>query len=225
MVTVREWKERYADGDFDAKDRNVQVEAGWFDWKCDDLMLAAKTKKLAGFITRLKDGGKLDLDALRVSFVNAEPDGGSPHDEVRFSDAEGLVWRATLNESRFKDADGKNWHAFDVRDVGTGEPVFACDTVVQLARWFNEPVPTNDESTFQIKAGFTTPELAAAVAADSLENFGVEVVLKTVQKKYFRSRREALAWLSGQLPVAEQGAILVVVYGDDATVGYTVEPQ
>lgn len=59
-ITVREWIKRFNNGDFNKKDCSTQVEAGWFDWFCNDDSLSKRLKKMGNVIKEIKNDYILD---------------------------------------------------------------------------------------------------------------------------------------------------------------------
>lgn len=39
-ITVKEWIEKFNNGEFDKADYETQCAAGWYDWFCSDYALA-----------------------------------------------------------------------------------------------------------------------------------------------------------------------------------------
>lgn len=81
-ITVREWIQKFNNGDFDKKDRSTQVEAGWFDWFCTDDSLSKRLKKMGNVIKEIKND--YILDNYYLWFKNNCPCYYPLYDDVRF---------------------------------------------------------------------------------------------------------------------------------------------
>ena len=87
-LSIREFLAKLDNGDFDVRDRDVQIEAGWYDWFCADESLMKKTKALGRRLKRLLGGKKINLDDHYVFFKNNCPVNGRLYDDFRICDKE-----------------------------------------------------------------------------------------------------------------------------------------
>lgn len=135
-ITLREWINKYNNGEFLNVNRKTQIEAGWFDWFCKDTSLAAKTKRMGSIVKQVKAGGKVDIDGMYVWFKNNCPLNGPLYDDFRFATIEDGRTQFTVqincswNDARY---------TVYARENDFEEPICETDSSRELVKWFNTP--------------------------------------------------------------------------------------
>ena len=86
-ISIRQWQQKYANGEFAAPDHSTQCKAGWYDWFCEDYELASRLKELSGIVMGVKD--PYILDNYYVWFKNNCPVSGPLYDDVSFDPLHG----------------------------------------------------------------------------------------------------------------------------------------
>lgn len=81
-ISVREWIKKFNNGEFDSKNRDTQINAGWYDWFCSDSALSNRLKKMGSIIKDITND--YILDNYYVWFKNNCPCIGKLYDDFRF---------------------------------------------------------------------------------------------------------------------------------------------
>jgi hypothetical protein len=81
-ISVREWIEKFNNGEFEDADIDTQIEAGWYDWFCKRDELPKRLKKMGNIIKDIKND--FILDNFRVWFKNNCPLEHPLYDDFRF---------------------------------------------------------------------------------------------------------------------------------------------
>lgn len=81
-----EWLSNFKEGKFDNPEVTVQIEAGWYDWFCEDKSLKNKTKILGTKMAQIINSPKLEPSKQFVWFKNNCPMVGSLYDDIRIAD-------------------------------------------------------------------------------------------------------------------------------------------
>lgn len=86
QITLREWYNKFQNGDFDKPDVETQIEAGWFDWFCKDEYLRGKTQILGKKVGTIINSPKIKPDEQYIFFKNNCPVNGKLYDSFSICD-------------------------------------------------------------------------------------------------------------------------------------------
>ena len=139
-MKLKDFIERFKQGDFESKDVQTQIEAGWYDWFCRDESLANKTKRMGNIVKQLKDSGKVNLETMYVWFKNNCPLAGPLYDDFRIADIESGDTLFTIQIDCFREE--KRYTVYGRRN-DFSEPLFETDKSRDLIKWFNEGWESN----------------------------------------------------------------------------------
>ena len=133
---LSEWINSFVNGEFDRRDVQTQIKAGWYDWFCKDTSLYGKTQRMGNIVRQIKVGGKVDFENWYVWFKNNCPVGGPLYDDFRFA-------RLDTGEVQFTIQINCCWnkHRYSVygRKNDFETPLFECDNSRELIKWLNKP--------------------------------------------------------------------------------------
>lgn len=133
--SLRTWIESFNKGEYDSKDLQAQIKAGWYDWFCKDESLVNKTKRMGNIVKQFKEGGKVNLETMYVWFKNNCPLAGPLYDDFRIADIESGDTLFTIQINCFREE--KRYTVYGKKnDFDT--PLFSADSIKELVSWFNE---------------------------------------------------------------------------------------
>lgn len=134
-ISLREWKEKFLNGDFKPQNRKAQCQAGWYDWFCKDESLAKKTEFLGNKAIQLFGSKKIDLNNHYIWFKNNCPAVGPLYDDFRIADIESGNVQFTICNIK-KGCYGQDFSGWEVWDYSkSGEGSYATRKPVIRGTW------------------------------------------------------------------------------------------
>ncbi|MDR0472348.1 MAG: hypothetical protein LBH43_01560 [Treponema sp.] len=83
-MSVREFIANYENGKYEDPSVNTMIDAGWFDWFCEDDELKSRLDEIFPKVKQLASSSKVNIDTMYVFFKNNCPGIGDIYDDFRF---------------------------------------------------------------------------------------------------------------------------------------------
>ena len=88
-ISITEWIKKFDNGEFDEPDIETQINAGWYDWFCDEDELYEKTQDLGEKLKSLLPTKLFDPNTMYVFFKNNCPLEGDLYDSFSICELDG----------------------------------------------------------------------------------------------------------------------------------------
>ena len=83
-ISIREFISDYESGKYDDSSKETMIDAGWYDWFCDDDELKSRLEAMFPKVKQIAQSTKIDMDNMFVFFKNNSPILCSLYDDFRF---------------------------------------------------------------------------------------------------------------------------------------------
>lgn len=135
-TSIKKWIARFQNNEFASRDRNTQINAGWYDWFCSHESLRNRLYKMGKIVSKVKEGGKVDMNNWYVWFKNNCPFVGPLYDDFRFADIETgeVQFTISIDEKRT----GHKYNVWGRRNQFK-EPIIQFEDSRDLVKWLNTP--------------------------------------------------------------------------------------
>lgn len=135
---IKQWLEKFDNGDFNKSDRDTQIDAGWYDWFCDDSELRDRLYDMVHIVKELSNSPRINIETMNVSFKNNCPMAFPLYDTIRFNkgmDMNDPIYWIDIDS-------GFEKHRFVVFEIKRAldngfKSIFGCNTEEELIKWFN----------------------------------------------------------------------------------------
>ena len=108
-MTVREFIRNYENGTYSSRSRETMIEAGWYDWFCEEEELKPRLDAMFSKVKHIATSSKIDMDRMYVFFKNNCPCIGKIYDDFRFCDIDsGDVIYTVVPASGHKRTEGQS---------------------------------------------------------------------------------------------------------------------
>ena len=129
QTNIATWIEKFNAGEFNGRDVDTQINAGWYDWFCRSTSLVGKTARLAPKVKRIANSPRVNVKTMYVWFKNNCPLYGTLYDDFRFADIETGNVKYTITPERNIIVNGKNRKVAEVwgRENDFSKPLYTGD--------------------------------------------------------------------------------------------------